>query len=212
VNANDGIRDAILRHLYAVHSKASSPRSAAIKVSDLHKAMKAVGYKRTVVGGNLDYLIQTHHVVEVVEQRTFPTKGGTMQSSPVHKYKIADKGVDRIERASLFKQPPSAQHINVTTISGVTVVGENNVVNTRYADLSQELGSLRDALVASPAVTEADKLDVAADIDTIRSQLQKPQPDPGVIQRAWSGVETLATAAGAAEAVTKIATLISHVA
>jgi hypothetical protein len=138
MNPNDEIRDAILRYLYEVHSTASSPKTAAVKVSDLHKAMKErCGYKRNQVGGNLDYLIQTGHAVAVTEQRVFTAKGGTTQSSPVTTFKIADKGVDRIERASLFKQEPTGQQVNVTTISGVTVVGDNNVVNTRYADLSR---------------------------------------------------------------------------
>src|SRR5205823_196788 len=131
------------------------------------------------VGGNLDYLIQTGYTVAVTEQRMYPTKGGTMQSSPVRTYKISDKGVDHMEKASLFKQPPTGQQINVTTISGVTVVGDNNVVNTRYADLSHQLGSLRTELLAAPNLSDTDKLNVAADIDTIRSQLQKPDPDGG---------------------------------
>lgn len=184
VNPDDEIRDAILRHLYSVHQKASSPTSAAIKVSDLHKAMKVLGYKRNKIGGPLDYLIQTGHAVEVVEERTYPTKGGTVQSSPQKTYKISDKGVDRVQKASLFQQLPTGRHINVTTISGVTVVGDNNVVSTKYADLSQELSALRTTLLSAHEVAEADKLNVAADIDTIRSQLQKPEPDGGLIRRA----------------------------
>jgi hypothetical protein len=208
MNPNDEIRDAILRHLYSVHAGSSSPRSAAIKVSDLHQAMRELGYKRNVIGGNLDYLIETEYVTEVVENRTYPTKGGTMQSSPVHKYKVSAKGVDRMEKASLFAQQPTGQQINVTTINGVTVVGDKNVVNTRYADLSERLEDLRTLVLASSEVDERNKLDAAADIDTIRSQLQKPNPDPGLIRKAWSGVERVATAAGAADAVQKIVPLI----
>ena len=36
-----------------------------------------------------------------------------------------------MERASLFEQEPTGQQINVTTINGVSVVGDHNVVNTR---------------------------------------------------------------------------------
>jgi hypothetical protein len=169
--------------------------------------MKVLGYKRTVIGGNLDYLIQTGYVAEVVEDRTYRTHGGTMQSSPVYTYKITDQGVDRMERASLFQQPRTGQQVNVTTISGVTVVGDNNVVNTRYVDLSQDLQALRALILAAPDLSER-KLDAAADIDTIRSQLQKPEPDAGLIRKAWTGVERVATVAGAADAVQKIVPLI----
>ncbi len=208
MNDDDEVRDAILRHLYEVHRKASSPTSAAIKVSDLHKAMKVLGYKRNVVGGPLDYLLQTGYAVADVEERKFATKGGTMQSAPQRKYKISDKGVDRMQKASLFQQPPTGQHINVTTISGVTVVGDGNVVNTKHADLSQHLTDLRTELLGDSGLSEADKLEVAADIDTISSQLQKPEPDGGLIRTAWTGVERLATGAGAADAAQKIAALI----
>lgn len=208
MNPNDEIRDAILRHLYMVHSKASSPRSAAIKVSALHKAMKDLDYKRTQVGGNLAYLIDAGFVTHVIEERSYPTKGGTMRSAPADSYKISNKGVDRMERASLFQQPPTGQQINVTTINGVTVVGDKNVVNTRYADLSEHLEDLRTQVLSAPQLSERDKLDAAADIDTIRSQLQKPDPDSGLIRRAWAGVERVATASGAADAVQKIAPLI----
>jgi hypothetical protein len=208
MNPNDEIRDAILRHLYSVHAKAQSPSSAAIKIRELHKAMKVLGYKSTVVGGNLAYLIDTGFVDKVVEERTYRTQGGTMQSSPVTTYKVSAKAVDRMERASLFAQQPTGQQINVTTINGVTVVGDKNVVSTRYTDLSEHLEELRTLVLSSSEISERDKLDAAADIDTIRSQLQKPEPDGGLIRRAWQAVERVATAGGAADAVQKIAPLI----
>ena len=60
MNPNDEIRNAILRYLYEVHEKASSPKTAALKISQLQKAMKErAGYKRNVIGGNLDIMIST---------------------------------------------------------------------------------------------------------------------------------------------------------
>ncbi len=59
MNDDDAIRDAILRHLLAVHQSARSPRSAGIKIRDINKAMKALGgYKQHQVAHNFDYLIQ----------------------------------------------------------------------------------------------------------------------------------------------------------
>jgi hypothetical protein len=211
MNPNDAVRDAILRHLYDVHRQASSPQTAAKKISDIQKAMKALGIQRSQVGGNLDYLIDTGFVVAVVEQRSYPSRGGTVQSSPVRTYKVSHKGVDRMERASLFQQPPTGQHINVTTINGVTVVGDQNVVNTLYTDLSQALTALRADVLASDTLGEEDKLNAVADIDTIQSQLQKPRPNAGLIRQAWTGVEAIATAAGVVEAAERIAGLISQI-
>jgi hypothetical protein len=212
MNPNDEVRDAILRHLYAVHEKASSPRSAAIKISELQRAMKeAHGYKRNQIGGNLSYLMSTGHVAEVVENRTYATQGGTIQSSPAITYKITDKGVDRMERGSLFQRPATGQHINVTNINGVTTIGDHNVVNVRYADLSQELSDLRTQLVADVSLDEESKLNAAGDIDTILGQIQKTKPNAGLIREAWRGVEAIATSAGAVDAVHKIAHLVGHI-
>jgi hypothetical protein len=33
------------------------------------------------------------------------------------------------------------------------------------------------------------KLEVVADIDALQSQLQKPNPDPTVIERLWGGID-----------------------
>jgi hypothetical protein len=211
MNPNDEIRDAILRHLYEVHAKAPSPPKAAIKITELQKAMRAQGIKRDQVGGNLDYLLDTGYAVAVVENRTFQTSAGTTQNSASRTYKISHTGVDLIERASLFQQQPTGQQINVTNVGGVTVVGDHNVVSTRYADLSQSLSDLRQQILDTNAITETEKLNAVADIDTIRSQLQKPEPDASLIKRAWQGVEAAATTAGAIDAVTKIATLVGHI-
>src|SRR6266852_6651154 len=55
-NPNDAVRDAILRHLYSVHTKARSPKSAGLKITELGKALKPL--KLQEVGSNLDYLVR----------------------------------------------------------------------------------------------------------------------------------------------------------
>jgi hypothetical protein len=57
-NPKDAIRDAIPRHLYHVHQKAKSPKTAAIGIKDLAAALKPLGCKQQDVASNLDYLIQ----------------------------------------------------------------------------------------------------------------------------------------------------------
>src|SRR5271165_4713598 len=102
-NPNDAIRDFVLRHLYATHQKARSPRTAGLLISDLTKALKPLGYKQQVVASNLDYLVQKGWVREVVDQRSFTTPRGTPQSAERRTYKISDSGIDRLESASMYK-------------------------------------------------------------------------------------------------------------
>src|SRR5581483_7735997 len=130
-NPDDQIRDAILRHLLAVHQQAKSPTKAAIGIRDLQAAMKAAhGYKQKQVGSNLDYLVQKGWVAEVRKSRNFTTAKGTVQNSEQIKYKISNIGLDKFQRASLYQKTPVQNGINITNVHGVTVVGDGNVVNT----------------------------------------------------------------------------------
>jgi hypothetical protein len=208
VNENDVIRDAILRHLYAVHQKAKSPRSAGIKISDLNKAMRPLGYKQQQVAHNLDYLIQKGWAREDVETRMFTTPRGTTQPSEKRTYKVSDVGIDHLEAASVYERSPQAPGINITNIAGVTVVGEGNVVNTQFTEASEALDQLRGAALASDELDEHVRLDVVADIDALRSQLQKPDPDADVVKRLWTSIERAAAVGSLAQTVANAAHLL----
>jgi len=205
-NPNDAVRDAILRHLYSAHSKARSPKSAGLKITELGKALKP--FKLHEVGSNLDYLVQKGWVREVIEKRMFTTPRGTTQQAEKRSYKISDLGIDRLEAASIYLTAPAATHINVTNIRGVTVVGDGNVVNTTFADVSRALSAIRQAVLAEKALSEEEKLDAVADIDSLQAQLQKPDPDRSVVQKLWSSVEKIAAVGSVVDLITKASTLI----
>ena len=193
INPNDVVRDVILRHLYAAHSKARSPKTAGPMISKLTQALKEKGLKQQEVASNLDYLVQKGWVREVIENRSFITPPrGTTQQAERRSYKISDSGIDRIEAASIYERPPISPHINISNISGVTVVGEGNVVNTSFTDLSRVLGEMREAVLAELQLSNDRKLGIAADIDGLRSQLQKPSPDKSVMRTLWFGIEKVA--------------------
>src|SRR2546425_3884188 len=192
-SANDAIRDALLRYLLEVHRKAKSPRSAGIGIRDLQAAMKSrFGFKQQEIASNLDYLVQKNWVREIVYARSFQTSRGTTQQAEKVTYKISDAGIDRLEGASIYERTNLRPHINITNVQGVTVVGEGNVVNTTFADLSRVLNDLRTAVLASQALDDQEKLNATADIDTLQTQLQKPTPDKSIVQRAWAAIEAVA--------------------
>lgn len=195
-NPNDVTRDAILRYLNLVHKKARSPKSAGLKISQLTQALKLQGFKQQEVGSNLDYLVQKGWVREVIDWRSFTTPKGTTQQAERRSYKISDSGIDRLESASMYERPPASPHINISSIHGVTVIGEGNIVNTTFTELSRTLTAARQAILAEPELSEEDKLGAAADIDSLQAQLQKPSPDKTVIQRLWSRIEQAAAVGG----------------
>lgn len=207
-NPNDLTRDAILRHLYDVHSRAKSPRTTGLMIRELAKALRAKGLKQREVASNLDYLVQKGWVREVVESRTFTTPRGTTQQSERRFYKISDSGIDRIEAASIFERTPMRPHINISSVSGVTVVGDGNVVNTSFTDLSRALSDMRTAVLAEPELGNQQRLEVVADLESLQAQLQKPRPDTSVIRTLWSGLEKAAAVGGVVDLVRRVGELI----
>lgn len=208
MNPNDQIRDAILRYLYDVHSKARSPKTAGQGIRDLQAGLKPLGHKQQEVASNLDYLIQKGWVREMVTERTFTTPRGTTQSSEKRSYKISDAGIDKLESASTYERPETASHINITNIHGVTVVGEGNVVNTSFTEVATVLSDLRQALLTSDAISDEQKLDAAADIDALQSQLQKPAPKREIVAPLWKSIEAAATVGGFVELAEQAAQLL----
>jgi hypothetical protein len=208
-NPNDIIRDAILRYLYGVHKKARSPKTAAHGIRDIATGMKKFGYKQQEIASNLDYLIQKGWVREVVEQRAFTTERGTTQNSEKRSYKISDTGIDKLEAASVYQRTSNESRINITNIRGVTVVGDGNVVNTNFTDLSRTLADLKQNVLSSDTILDAVKLNTIADIDTLQAQLQKPEPDKTIVKKVWTAIEKVVTAGGFIELAQKTGALLA---
>src|SRR6267142_2028541 len=163
-NPHDIARDFILRHLYLVHERARSPKTAGLKITDLARALKPKGLKLQEVASNLDYLVQKGWVREVIEKRMFTTPRGTTQQAEKRSYKISDLGIDHLEAASMYQRPSTPSQINVTNIRGVTVVGDGNVVNTTFADVSRALSDTKQAILAEPQISEDLRLETISDI------------------------------------------------
>jgi hypothetical protein len=207
MNPNDEVRDVILRELNTIRQKARSPKTASVGIQDLARKLKPHGYKQQLVASNLVYLVDKGWAREVREARTFTTKYGTTQNSERITYIISAEGVDRLEGASMYRRTTD-QGVNITNIQGVTVVGEGNVVNTTFADLSRTLTGIRSAVLSSNDIPDKTKLEAVSDIDTLQAQLQKPTPDKSIAQRAWQALEKLATVGTLAELITSAAHLI----
>lgn len=209
-NIDDVVRDNILRFLYELHRKARSPRSAGKGIRDLQRELKKrYGYKQQQVAANLDYLVQQNWAREGFSSRMYKSPGGTLQSAEKVTYKISHVGIDRLQHPSTFKRSDAHKmKINVTNVGGVTVVGDGNVVNTHFADLSRELEHIRDTFNES-SLPDAQKLDAVSDVESLLSQLQKPEPNRSVVKSLWEGIQRAAAIASLSSATAQAAELIS---
>jgi hypothetical protein len=210
MNANDDRRDKILRFMYERHQTARGITAIPIGILDLRREMKKRhGMKQPEVASNLDYLIQVGWVRPEVKSRSFVTGRGMVLDREQTKYKISEVGINHLEAASMFKKPQAASQVNITNVQGVTVVGDGNVVNAKYTEVSSALDELDQAIADSRQLTDEQRLDAAGDISSIRAQVAKKNPDPSTIRSAWEALKALPILGNAAEAVAKVGKLLS---
>lgn len=213
MNPNDTTRHQILRWFYERNLNATSQygkKGSSIKISDVKKALKERhSFSQSQVMSNLTYLIDKGWINKHGIEKTVVVKGGTIPSVVVW-YEISAEGIDKVEGESEFSENPRYAGINISAIgSNVITLGDGNVVNAEFADLHAELNKLKEAVVSSTKITDSQKLDVSVDIESIKDQLAKAQPDKTIIGRLWTRIGQIATIGGFAAAVEHVVPLIS---
>ncbi len=211
-NPNDAVRKQILQYFYDRNAGATSARGkkgSAIKISDVKRELKTkYGLTQQSVISNLTYLIDRGWVKKCEVQKTVNVPGGTIPST-VTWYEISALGIDKIEGGSEFEPKDRYAGINVSaTGTNVITLGDGNVVNAKYSDLREQLEGLKGQITSSSVLGEKQKLDVAADIESIKDQLAKESPDKTILGHLWSGVDRLVKLAGIVDAGQKVWPLI----
>ncbi len=101
-----------------------------------------------------------------------------------------------------------AAHLLAAT-TGRFVRSDGNQVNERYKDAAGALVELKHAVLDAGPLSEEQKLDAVADIDSIESQLAKAEPNHTAIQGAWEGLKKLNTVLGLTEKIHTVAGWLS---
>jgi hypothetical protein len=210
--SNSEIRSIVLRYFYNRNAAATSARGKrgyAVKITDVRRELKAShNLSQQEVMSNLNYLLSQGWVEEDKVEKSVPLPSGTVIPNTTSYYKITAAGIDKIEGPGEFTMEKFRGIKIEATGQNIITVGDGNQVNAQYQDAAGALVELKKALLQSSSVTEAQKLDAVADIDSIQSQLAKSAPNRWVIRGAWEVVKKLDTVAGLAEKVGKVATLL----
>lgn len=207
---DDEIRKAILEYLYRVHREARSLKKARVSMKELKRHFRMMGLKEQEIVRNLDYLIQSGWVIIEKEETEFKTPRGFVKKQVKPYYKISDLGINYFAGPSEFQRvSKSFSGINITNVQGVTVIGEQNVVvNTQFLDLYRRLSLLSEAVRSSTQLSDKEKLEYVAEIETIKDQLAKPSPDKNILKLAWDKLKPLATVSGIVSFFKQVAELI----
>jgi hypothetical protein len=210
--SNNEIRTIMLRYFYDRNFAATSARGKkgyAVKISDIRKELKAShDLSQQEVMSNLNYLLSQGWVEEDKVEKSVPLRTGTVIPQSTSFYKITAAGIDKIEGPGEFTMDKFKGIKIEATGQNIITVGDGNQVNAKFQDAAGALVDLKQALLKSTEISETQKLDIVADIDSIQSQLAKEKPNRTIIQGAWEAVKKLDTVAGLADKVAKIAGLL----
>lgn len=213
MNPNDEKRNNILQYFYDRNANATSQfgkKGSAVKISDAKRELKSeYGLAQKEVVSNLTYLIDKGWINKIDIEKTVKTKGGSIPSV-VTWYEISADGIDKLEEESEFKQAPKYAGININANGqNVITLGDGNVVNANFADLHTALDELKAEVTSSDQIDDAQKLDVVVDIESIKDQLAKSEPNKTIVGHLWSGIEKVVTSAGLVDVVTKVTPLVA---
>lgn len=196
---NDEIRQRILEFLFSVRKRARSLTSVSATIAEIKRALKLVGISQNEVVTNLDFLLQHGWILEEIEKRTFKSQRGFEFPSEKRKYKLSELGINHFEGTSVFTTMSRYAGINISNISGVVILGDNNVVRNEFIDVFKKFDQLESSMKMSSNITEEQKLATQADIQTIKDQLSKAIPDKGILQKAMEGISFLGSVPGVME-------------
>ena len=214
-NPNDLPRRHILQWFYDRNSNATSQRGkngSAVKISDAKKGLKQdYSLSQAQVMSNLTYLIDKGWINKTEIEKTVPTKTGTTVPSTVVWYEISSSGIDKIEGESEFQEGGKYAGININaTGTNVITTGDGNIVNVVYEDLHSSLDQLK-AEIGKSTLDDTAKLDVAVDIETLKDQLVKSEPDATIANHLWNRISEIAVVGGFADTVAKITPMIAAI-
>jgi hypothetical protein len=202
----------MLQYFYDRNNNATSARGkkgSSVKISDVKRELKASHeLTQQEVQSNLTYLISQGWVKEDVIEKSYTAPSGTVIPSTTHFYTITAPGIDKIEGPGEFTMPKFHGIKIEATGQNVITLGDGNQVNAKFGELGQTLADLRSAITSSEA-QESTKLELVADIDTIQSQLAKPEPNRTIMKTAWEAVKAAAAINGCTALVSKIAGLLA---
>jgi hypothetical protein len=203
----------MLRYFYDRNRNATSARGkegSSVKISDVKRELKeSHGLTQQEVQGNLTYLISQGWVKEDVLEKSYTAPSGTVIPSMTNFYAITAPGIDKIEGPGEFTMPKFHGIKIEATGQNIITLGDGNQVDAKFGELGQSLSDLRGAITSSD-VQESTKLGLAADIDTIQSQLAKPEPNPTIIKAAWEVVKGASAINSCTVLVHKVAGLLAH--
>ena len=211
--SNNDIRRIMLQYFYDRNTNATSSRGkkgSAVKMSDVKKELKVVyGLTQPEVQSNLTYLISQGWVEEDTIEKSFTAPGGTVIPSSTSFFRITAAGIDKIEGPGEFTMPKFHGIKIEATGQNIITLGDGNQIQCQIHRSRTILSGAQrcNHCVRIPRVREDD---LGWSIETIQSQLAKPEPNRDIIRSAWETIKGAASINDCASLVQKVVGLIGE--
>lgn len=194
----DEIREQILKVLFDKQENSRSRSSSLMGIRDLARGVKdhLPSSKEQDVASSVLYLVQNGFVEEVAVENYF-AKSKFGGAKPSYKYRLTRDGLAYFEHDSKFDKGNVFAGIGSITGDGnVIVVGSanniTNLVNNRFAEGHRLAEDLRRKINALGELSDSEKINLQSDIETIKSQLSKEEPDESILSKAKENLSVLA--------------------
>lgn len=195
---NDSIREKILSSLYDKHKKARSLNGQLMGIREIAQAVRSLEplSKETLVASNLTFLVKNDFIEEKEIENTYAkTRYGN--AKPTYKYQLTREGLAYFESGSKFDKSNIFAGIGDITGNGnYIILGNNNNIsslsNITYSEGNKLAEELRRRVNALGELTDSEKISVQSDIETIKNQLSKDDPDKEIISKAKNNLGFLA--------------------
>lgn len=192
---NDEIRETILKCLYERALKSKGPSGIPMGIRDLTSAVKAkIDIKQQEISSNLNALLKNDYVDEKEVQN--PYAAARFNSKPTIRYELSRAGISLFDQGSKFDLSGKNTGINVQMLNSAVVIGNQNVVKNivreEYKEGYLKLEELEKKVNLSSDIKDEDKVNIQADIETIKNQLAKGSPNKEIVKIALAGLSGLA--------------------
>lgn len=182
------IRDHIMKYFYEMYINRSGTfhgrERGDIAVSNI---LRDNNYDRREVSRNIEYLSKGGWLNHVIKCES--AQGDPNIKLEKHSYEISQKGIDLFDEE--FKYMDNKyQGINISNVGGVVILGDNNVVNQEYKKLNNLLNELSKD-IQNEKIDDSSKLNMIADIETMKQQIMKANPDKRILSKAWGNIKKI---------------------
>lgn len=216
------VRKAVLEVMNKQRKSARQEHEIRMQLFQIESELRKAGFQidEKQVNQAVDYLTSAKMIKQAKETKTvkmavsssfsrFRPSNSSFKHTDFY-YTLNHRAIDELEGETEYSKKPFAplQNVTVNTTNAPVIFGSNNIVSN-HVQLFSQLDELQQKISDSKKLSVEDRQDAASDIESVKQQLAKPNPNHSVINTLWAGIGKAADLAGASSLAIEIAKGIS---